>query len=344
MMMKIEIEIIGKSWAQEMLEFPDQRKPLVCSKLIGPCTVSCIFVLLTQFALSLVPRFFATSSIAIQLALSGPSPLSLYTTNGINLCDSVQIGNCKFSFVAALVLVIVLGSGGWCRRLLGVYASAPAFVVFNILFIWGVYIAVIRRAVAKIMDVAFSGEVLMLIIGLCRIMSSDPGYVRHNSSCPEGVEALDENSLSQRRIRYCKKCKAYIKGFDHHCPAFGNCIGKNNYILFIFLLLGFLTTEVSYLLCLIQFTKKSRSFDRTRLETSLSRSLAISTMLFSLFQVLWQVVFLIWHFYCICSNITTDEWINWTKYPEFQIILGSLPECDLATVRSKECCLNGMDI
>ncbi|XP_038707641.1 palmitoyltransferase ZDHHC12-like isoform X1 [Tripterygium wilfordii] len=295
MMMKIEIEIIGKSWAQEMLEFPDQRKPLVCSKLIGPCTVSCIFVLLTQFALSLVPRFFATSSIAIQLALS------------------------------ALVLVIVLGSGGWCRRLLGVYASAPAFVVFNILFIWGVYIAVIRRAVAKIMDVAFSGEVLMLIIGLCRIMSSDPGYVRHNSSCPEGVEALDENSLSQRRIRYCKKCKAYIKGFDHHCPAFGNCIGKNNYILFIFLLLGFLTTEVSYLLCLIQFTKKSRSFDRTRLETSLSRSLAISTMLFSLFQVLWQVVFLIWHFYCICSNITTDEWINWTKYPEFQIILGSLP-------------------
>ncbi|XP_038707642.1 palmitoyltransferase akr1-like isoform X2 [Tripterygium wilfordii] len=257
MMMKIEIEIIGKSWAQEMLEFPDQRKPLVCSKLIGPCTVSCIFVLLTQFALSLVPRFFATSSIAIQLALS------------------------------ALVLVIVLGSGGWCRRLLGVYASAPAFVVFNILFIWGVYIAVIRRAVAKIMDVAFSGEVLMLIIGLCRIMSSDPGYVRHNSSCPEGVEALDENSLSQRRIRYCKKCKAYIKGFDHHCPAFGNCIGKNNYILFIFLLLGFLTTEVSYLLCLIQFTKKSRSFDRTRLETSLSRSLAISTMLFSLFQVLW---------------------------------------------------------
>lgn len=34
-----------------------------------------------------------------------------------------------------------------------------------------------------------------------------------------------------RRVRYCKICKAYVKGFDHHCPAFGNCIGTENEIL-----------------------------------------------------------------------------------------------------------------
>lgn len=30
------------------------------------------------------------------------------------------------------------------------------------------------------------------------------------------------------RVRYCSKCKANIRGFDHHCPAFGNCIGTES--------------------------------------------------------------------------------------------------------------------
>lgn len=33
----------------------------------------------------------------------------------------------------------------WLRRLAGVHASPPAFVLFNILFLWGVYIFVIRQ-------------------------------------------------------------------------------------------------------------------------------------------------------------------------------------------------------
>lgn len=44
-----------------------------------------------------------------------------------------------------------------------------------------------------------------------------------------------------RRVRYCKICKGYIKGFDHHCPAFGNCIGTDNEIL------AFSTSFISYL-------------------------------------------------------------------------------------------------
>ena len=39
---------------------------------------------------------------------------------------------------------------------------------------------------------------------------------------------LAQGSFSSRRVRYCKSCKAYVKGFDHHCPAFGNCIGNYN--------------------------------------------------------------------------------------------------------------------
>lgn len=53
--------------------------------------------------------------------------------------------------------------------------------------------------------------------------------------------------------------------------------------------------------------------------TRLRDNLAVSTMLFSVLQVLLQVFFLTWHIYCVCFNIKTDEWINWRKYPEFRI-------------------------
>ncbi|KAJ0020999.1 hypothetical protein Pint_32358 [Pistacia integerrima] len=304
-----------------MVQLNDHMKLSASLQLIGRCIVSFIFVVLTQFAISLVPRFFSGSPFFIQLTLS------------------------------ALVLLVVVGIGGWSRRILRVYASAPAFVFLNILFIWGSYVAVIRRAVSNLMDALFNGQIAVIVIGLCRILSSDPGRVTHESLCSDrlvessgfGVEPGNKNSPSLRRVRYCKSCKAHIKGFDHHCPAFGNCIGQNNYFLFIALLLGFLTAEASYLVCSVQFVRKSQKFDRNWLEVghafpflaaeiNLVGNLAISTMLFSVLQILWQGVFLTWHLYCVCFNIKTDEWllelialimfsqINWKKYPEFQLV------------------------
>ncbi|XP_020532640.1 probable protein S-acyltransferase 15 isoform X4 [Jatropha curcas] len=283
-----------------MQQFQDQKnnkEPFLT--LICRCTVSLLLVLLTQFTLSLVPRCFSTSPLLLQLALS------------------------------------VLVFGRWFRLILGVYASAPAFVFFNILFVWGLYWVVIRRAIPHLISAVFSGEVVMLFIGLCSILSSDPGFVSYGSSysdnCDEmkalEVEARNEDSFQLKRVRYCKICKAYIKGFDHHCPAFGNCIGQNNHILFMVLLLGFLSTEASYILCSFQFARDSHIFDGTRFENGLGGSLVISTMLFTLLQVLWQAVFMAWHIYCICFNIRTDEWvslrINWKKYSEFQVIIQS---------------------
>lgn len=48
--------------------------------------------------------------------------------------------------------------------------------------------------------------------------------------CNGMVPSLSQGSALLKRVRYCKSCKAYIKGFDHHCPAFGNCIG-NSYLI-----------------------------------------------------------------------------------------------------------------
>ncbi|KAG6760838.1 hypothetical protein POTOM_034021 [Populus tomentosa] len=301
-----------------MQQIQDQRKKKVlvsCFKQIGRCTVSCILVLLTQFALTLVPHFFPASSLLVQLTLS------------------------------VVVLVFVLGLGRWCRRIVGVYASAPALVFFNLIFIWAVYIFIVRQAIPYFISIVFNIEVTLLILGVCSILSSDPGLVTHGSSDANklietkafGVEAHNEGSALLKRVRYCKSCKAYIKGFDHHCPAFGNCIGQNNYVLFMILLAGFLTTEASYIVCSSQFSRGSQILGGTWFETDLAGSLVVSTMLFSLLQVIWQGVFFTWHLYCICFNIRTDEWerigieysalypINWKKYPEFQFVIQSQP-------------------
>ncbi|XP_039056016.1 probable protein S-acyltransferase 16 [Hibiscus syriacus] len=236
----------------------------------------------------------------------------------------------RISFILAkaclgttLILFIVLGSGGWCRRVLGFRASAPAFVFFSVFFVWGVYLAIVRKA---------NGEMIMLIIGLCRIMIKDPGFVAHESCLDEldensvlGVQTLNEGSLLQMRVRYCKSCKTCVQGFDHHCPAFGNCIGQKNYLIFIVLLVGFITAEISYVVCSSQFASKFQVLKEIRMGTGSILVMARSTLLFCVLQVLWQGLFLIWNVYCICFNIRAEEWVNWKKYPEFQLNVSSLP-------------------
>lgn len=77
-------EILG-----EMVELHYQRKALARWKLIGRCAVSCISVLLAQFALSLVPRFFSASPLLIQVALSGSLSLSGSSTIYTRLCVKI---------------------------------------------------------------------------------------------------------------------------------------------------------------------------------------------------------------------------------------------------------------
>ncbi|CAA2987759.1 probable palmitoyltransferase ZDHHC12 isoform X1 [Olea europaea subsp. europaea] len=294
--------------------------------LMISCLASLISVFFIQFTLFVLALFLPTSSFFTLLPLT------------------------------ALLIVILVGLGRCCKRLVGVKACAPAFVFLSILFLWVVYISVIRRVTSYLMDIVFNIEIVMLIVGLYRIMLSDPGFVRCDSSYHEmpvrsplnedeaHIEELEpsthptqqeshaEEGLIVRRGRYCKYCDAYVNGFDHHCPAFGNCIGEKNHFFFVLLLIGFVISEASYVACASQFAARFQTIDEVKRVTSASRSLAISTMLFSLFQVLWQVVFIMWHVYCACFNIKTDEWINWKTYPEFQVQIISdagLPQTDL---------------
>ncbi|XP_057772280.1 uncharacterized protein LOC130991868 isoform X5 [Salvia miltiorrhiza] len=266
---------------------PKWKKPSIISFLVSFISVS-----FTQFSFSLLSLFLPTSSFLSLLPLS------------------------------AVLLVVVMGMVRLCKRVTGVRASAPAFVFFSILFVWAIYIYVVRRVISSFLDIVMNMEIIMVLIGLCRIMLLDPGFLAHHSRAHLYVQnSIDEiesqgeelkvspsvaHQESQaeeaftryRRVRYCRYCKNYVMGFDHHCPAFGNCIGKRNHALFIVLIVGFAISEASFVVCASQFTTKSETSKDVGEKALTSRNLVVGTSLFCVIQVLWQ--------------------INWKKYPEFQ--------------------------
>ncbi|KAA0061921.1 palmitoyltransferase akr1-like isoform X5 [Cucumis melo var. makuwa] len=119
------------------------------------------------------------------------------------------------------------------------------------------------------MNLLFNGQIILLIFGLCRMLFSDPGLVSHNPSPSDAIPqslVLEIDTHHQDiglgdRLRCCPICKTYVKGFDHHCPAFGNCIGHKNYVLFMVLLFGFIWTEATYITCLSQYSAESELLD-----------------------------------------------------------------------------------
>ncbi|XP_047966139.1 palmitoyltransferase ZDHHC12-B-like isoform X2 [Salvia hispanica] len=256
------------------------------------CLVSLISVSFTHFSFSLLPFFLPASSFLSLLPLS------------------------------AVLLVLVMGLGRLCKRVAGVRASAPAFVFFSILFVWAIYITVVRRVISSLLDIVMNIEMIMVLIGLCCIMLSDPGILTHHSCAHLSVrnsineieshgeelkvstsvahqESPAEEEFSRyRRVRYCRYCKNYVMGLDHHCPAFGNCIGQRNHALFIVLVVGFAISEASFVVCASYFMAKSETSKFVGEKLITSRNLVVGTALFCVIQVVWQ--------------------INWKNYPEFR--------------------------
>lgn len=279
----------------------------------------------------------------VSVCISALSALAMHFTFAIivQLCFSASVFPIIIMIVGTLFLWMICG--GWCRRWLGLSPSAPTFVFFNVFFLWGVYIFLIRKDVGPAMDAAFNTQCLVLAVGLWRMLLSDPGYVRYENTFAESIDQTifsetktdqlgtvdhfsatignDETASDNRlfvRARYCRKCKAYVDRFDHHCPAIGNCVGQRNHRLFILLLVTFVSAEMCYFLCSISCFPNFINFWKRETQASHLAPWIISTTLFAIIQVFWQVPFLFWHLYCIIVNVTTDEWVNWEKYPEFQ--------------------------
>ncbi|AQL07656.1 DHHC zinc finger domain containing protein [Zea mays] len=286
---------------------------------LSPCEVlwcalaSCGLVLFSQLAVAMVPRLFPSLYLLAMLPIAG------------------------------LVLLAAIVLGRLWRRFIGVTASAPLFVLFNILLSWGVYIFVIRRSellwgkqhcayvycccgsvicqifCRNFFSAGHANKCRMCtasvgILQVSRILSCDPGIFACDSSylaeagCKDFVEAIytSERLPMLSRVRQCTWCKANIRGYDHHCPAFGTCIGQKNHRLFMALLTGFVVAESTYTMCSTKYITICISSGTIKSENPVSLNMVISTMLFSILQVLWQLKGQIFQ-------------INWKKYPEFQM-------------------------
>ncbi|OEL29451.1 hypothetical protein BAE44_0009532 [Dichanthelium oligosanthes] len=253
-------------------------------EVLWSALASCGLVLFSQLAVAMVPRLFPSLSLLAMLPIAG------------------------LVFLAAIVL------GRLWRRFIGVAASAPLFVLFNILLLWGVYVFVIRRDTSSLLDMLINAECALLLWGLYRVLSGDPGIVACDSSyleeagCKNFVEAIypSEKLPMLSRVRQCNWCRANVRGYDHHCPAFGTCIGQKNHRLFMALLTGFVVAESTYTMCSTKYIARCINSGTLRSENPVSLNMVISTMLFSILQVVWQLKGEIFQ-------------INWKKYPEFQM-------------------------
>jgi len=117
---------------------------------------SCGLVLFSQLAVAMVPRLFPSLSLLAMLPIAGRCSLvarfrfgflppaagvsTFFVLKRQSNSDLTLIACCiGLVFLAAIVL------GRLWRRFIGVAASAPLFVLFNILLLWGVYVFVIWR-------------------------------------------------------------------------------------------------------------------------------------------------------------------------------------------------------
>ncbi|XP_026418838.1 uncharacterized protein LOC113314265 isoform X5 [Papaver somniferum] len=157
-------------------------------KSIYPMLISCIFVIISQLSLTLIPHYFSSSPLLLQLCFS----------------------------VALLLIITVL-----CRipkRLLKIYASAPAFVFFNIFFMWIVHNLVIRTSVSLVTNIVLNAECALLLFGFHSILYSDPGWVINEDSTSDqlieteviGTAYLEEEEVLRTEVKTIICCSWFF--------------------------------------------------------------------------------------------------------------------------------------
>ncbi|KAH9617264.1 hypothetical protein KSS87_006890 [Heliosperma pusillum] len=314
------------------------------SEIIFRCTISSILGIFTQLALLSIPHFFGAFSLLFQM----------------------------ISSVAVLLIAVTFGQ--LVRRFFGVRASAPAFVVFHMIFIWIVYVIVVREAVSLLVNILFNGIFAFLLNGYFRMLFSDPGSVRCDLPStvevlvagdsaplkepppPEAGHCLENSTEEHDRLQFSEKfgrregdarantsttgilnlkgtkLRAWCHGptsLDNlkqaasrappvNSPVVGGSgfpswlnleplVGQKNHALFMVLLVGFILTEILYALIAYQWI---RNEIHQANNTEIAKCLAVSTMMFSWVQVLWQLPFFLWHVYCVSFNIKSNEWVS----------------------------------
>eukprot|EP01105_Mastigella_eilhardi_P005139 TRINITY_DN16921_c0_g1_i1.p1 TRINITY_DN16921_c0_g1~~TRINITY_DN16921_c0_g1_i1.p1 ORF type:complete len:605 (-),score=144.78 TRINITY_DN16921_c0_g1_i1:46-1860(-) len=175
----------------------------------------------------------------------------------------------------------------------------------------------------------------LVLIGLFYVVStSNPGHLERNTLTLKVMEDLLETKqpigdicptcLIRRPVRskHCRSCGRCVARFDHHCVWVNNCVGHENHRLFlglcflaVMLHLTFVIMCYSYLSGQEPPAKYSEWWFLKVYYLYHKMPIVVIMLCFHLLHFVWEGWVTINQLYGVVHNITTNEYINWPRYP-----------------------------
>jgi len=118
------------------------------------------------------------------------------------------------------------------------------------------------------------------------------------------------------RSKHCKELDRCVYRYDHFCPFIGTAIGRSNHGFFILFLTWFLAVMGWYFyLSILSYLELKRK-QLSPIEKSVLIELILGAIagINCFLMLIFDLSLLISHLYLVAQNMTTNEWINHTKY------------------------------
>jgi len=123
-------------------------------------------------------------------------------------------------------IILTLGPH-WYVAALGI-AMLSAFAIYSYITFWENYSEVMKIAYSIVVPLEISLYIITALLNPGIIARRVPSFGKGKIRCRECLTTEDDKAF------HCNDCGVCITGHDHHCIWTGKCIGKGNFVPFIF--------------------------------------------------------------------------------------------------------------